>query len=144
MSSKNRYSFIAVFNYAEDGISISFPDLPDCLPCASTEDEAFKTAQEALGLHLWGMEQDGEGIPAPRPLKNIEVRNNEVAVMVEVFMPPVRERVNNRFVKKTLSLPAWLAAQAEKDNVNYSKLLQSALINYLGVDSPNSQNYKQG
>jgi predicted RNase H-like HicB family nuclease len=143
MSRKNRYSFISVFNYADDGISISFPDLPGCLPCASTEDEAFKNAQEALGLHLWGMEQDGDNIPSPTPLKSIKLDTNEVAVMVEVFMPPVRERVNNRFVKKTLSLPNWLAAQADKDNVNYSKLLQSALIDYLDVKSPNQQNFKQ-
>lgn len=143
MSRKNRYSFIAVFHYADDGISITFPDLPGCLPCASTEEEAFKNAKEALGLHLWGMEQDNEEIPSPTPLKNIGLENRDVAVMVEVFMPPVRERVNSRFVKKTLSLPAWLAAQAEKDNVNYSKLLQSALIDYLGVKAPNQQNFKQ-
>jgi predicted RNase H-like HicB family nuclease len=143
MSRKNRYSFIAVFDYADDGISISFPDLPGCLPCASTEEEAFKNAKEALGLHLWGMEQDHDVIPASTPLKDIKLTKNQVAVMVEVFMPPVRERINNRFVKKTLSLPAWLAAQAEKDNVNYSKLLQSALIDYLGVKAPNQQNFKQ-
>lgn len=142
MSRKNRYSFIAVFNYADDGISISFPDLPGCLPCADTEDEAFKNAQEALGLHLLGMEQDGDNIPSPTPLKNIHLGANEAAAMIEVFMPPIRERVNNRFVKKTLSLPAWLAAQAEKDNVNYSKLLQSALIDYLDVQSPSQQDFK--
>ena len=64
---KNRYSFIAVFNVADDGISIEFPDLPGCLPCANNMDEAFKNAREALGLHLWGMEQDNETIPEPKP-----------------------------------------------------------------------------
>ncbi len=55
---KDRYSFIAVFDVAEDGISIEFPDLPGCLPCADTMEEALKNAHEALGLHLWGLEQD--------------------------------------------------------------------------------------
>ena len=139
MTNKKRYSFIAVFHYADDGISISFPDLPGCLPCASTEEEAFKNAQEALGLHLWGMEQDGKEIPVPTPIKNIKLESGDVPVMVEVFMPSIRERAKSRFVKKTLSLPAWLAAQAEKDNVNYSKVLQSALMEYLGVKAPNKQ-----
>ena len=48
-------------------------------------------------------------------------------------MPPIRERANSRFVKKTVSLPAWLAAKADEDGVNCSKLFQQALINYLGL-----------
>lgn len=40
---KDSYRFIAVLHFADDGISISFPDLPGCLPCADTEDEALKT-----------------------------------------------------------------------------------------------------
>lgn len=44
------------------GISIEFPDLPGCYPCADKDntDEALKNAKEALGLHIWGMEQDHE------------------------------------------------------------------------------------
>ena len=39
---KDRYSFIAVFDVEDDGISIEFPDLPGCLPCAETMEEALK------------------------------------------------------------------------------------------------------
>lgn len=133
---KDRYSFIAVFDYAEDGVSIQFPDLPGCLPYAETEEEALKNAKEALGLHLWGMEQDGEAIPEPTPVYKIRVEQNQVAVLVDVFMPPVRERINSRFVKKTLSLPAWLANQADQDGVNCSRIFQNALMDYLGVTPP--------
>lgn len=133
---KERYSFIAVFDYAEDGVSIQFPDLPGCLPYAETEEEALKNAKEALGLHLWGMEQDGDAIPEPTPVHKIRVEQNQVAVLVDVFMPPVRERINSRFVKKTLSLPAWLANQADQDGVNCSRIFQNALMDYLGVTPP--------
>ena len=34
---KTRYSYVAVFSYDEDGISIEFPDLPGCLPCAEKD-----------------------------------------------------------------------------------------------------------
>ncbi len=136
---KNRYSFIAVFNYAADGISIEFPDLPGCLPCAATDDEALKNAREALGLHLYGMEQDGEAIPSPTPVRDISLGENDVAVLIDVFMPPVRERINSRFVKKTLSLPAWLANMADADGVNCSRLFQNALMDYLGVTPPRAQ-----
>lgn len=130
---KNRYSFIAIFNVADDGISIEFPDLPGCLPCADNMEEAFKNAREALGLHLWGMEQDNEAIPEPTSITNIHCNSNEVPAVIDVFMPPFRDKLNNRFVKKTLSLPAWLADMADKDGVNCSKIFQNALIEYLGV-----------
>ena len=47
---KDRYSYIALFEYAEDGINIEFPDLPGCYPCADPHDTdmAIKTAIEAI------------------------------------------------------------------------------------------------
>lgn len=131
---KNRYSFIAVFNIADDGISITFPDLPGCLPCADTLEEAVENAREALGLHLWGMEQDNESIPEPTSIQDIQLEENEVPAVIDVFMPTFRDKLNNRFVKKTLSLPAWLADMADKDGVNCSKVFQTALMEYLGVN----------
>lgn len=132
---KDRYSFVALFTYEEGGISIEFPDLPGCYPCADKDDidMAVKNAKEALGLHIWGMEQDNEEIPEPTPLSAIVRSDNQVPAIVDVFMPPIREKINNRFVKKTLSLPAWLAAKADEDGVNCSKLFQNALMEYLHV-----------
>lgn len=130
---KDRYSFIAIFSVDDDGISIEFPDLPGCLPCADNMDEAIKNAREALGLHLWGMEQDNEIIPEPTSIKNIHCKESEVPAVIDVFMPTFRDKINNRFVKKTLSLPAWLADMADEDGVNCSKIFQNALMEYLGV-----------
>jgi len=128
---KKRYEFIAVFNYADDGISIEFPDLPGCLPCADTTDEAIKNAKEAMGLHLFGMEKDGDEIPNPTPLEKIHLEKGDIPILIDVFMPTVRDRMKTRFVKKTLSLPAWLADQADAEGVNFSKVFQNALIEYL-------------
>lgn len=136
---KDRYSYVAVFSYDEDGISIEFPDLPGCYPCADKDDTegALKNAREALGLHIWGMEQDGEELPAPTPITALHLEANEVPALIEVFMPPIREKINSRFVKKTLSLPAWLAAKADEDGVNCSRIFQLALMNYLHVSEDN-------
>ena len=130
---KDRYSYVALFSYDDDGICIEFPDLPGCCPCADKDDTdmALKNAKEALGLHLWSMEQDGDDIPEPSAITSLSLEPNQVPVLIEVFMPPVRERINNKFVKKTLSLPAWLAAKADEDGVNCSKIFQHALIDYL-------------
>lgn len=109
MSKKqNRFAFPAILHYADDGISVEFPDLPGCLSCSTTTEEALVDAKEALGLHLWGMDQDGEEIPKATPVNNLKIQPNEIPVLIEVFMPPVRDRIENRFTKKTLSIPQWL------------------------------------
>lgn len=132
---KDRYTYIAVFSYDDDGITIEFPDLPGCLPCAEKDDTetALKNAKEALGLHLYGMEQDGDTIPDPTLLENIHLEPGQLPVLIDVYMPPLRERIRNRYVKKTLSIPAWLNESAVEAGVNFSQVLQNALIQQLGL-----------
>lgn len=129
----NSYAYPAFFYYDDDGISIEFPDLPGCLPCADTTEEAFHNAKEALGIHLFGMERDGDVIPAPTPVKELHPEEGGVVTLVDVFMPAVRDRVNNRAVKKTVTLPAWLNSEAEAAHINFSGLLQDALKARLNI-----------
>lgn len=130
---KDEYVFPAIFYYDEDGISIEFPDLPGCMPCAQSTEEAVKNAKEALGVHLYGMEKDNDDIPEPTDVKDIEVEEGGVLMLVDVYMPVVRDRINNKYVKKTLTLPYWLNAEAERNGVNFSGVLQEALKNYLHI-----------
>ncbi len=130
---KSMYTFPAFFYFEEDGISIEFPDLPGCLPCAHDQEEAFRNAKEALGLHLYGMEQDGEAIPEPTPVHELHPEEGGVIVMVNVFMPAVRDRMNNRSVNRTVTLPAWLNAAAAEYGINFSQVLQDALKKQMGI-----------
>ena len=134
---KDFYAFPAVFQIADDGISIFFPDLPGCLPCASSLEEAFSNAREALQLHIYGMEEDKEIIPQPSPIKNIKTNDNETIAMIEAWMPPFRESMDNKAVSKTVTLPRWLDMLAKKEKINYSHIFQQTLKQYLGVsDNP--------
>ncbi len=136
---KNEYSFFAVFEYDPDGINISFPDLPGCFSCADANDteSGLKNAREALGLHLFGMEQDGETIPEPTHISRLSLEKNQAVALISVFMPSVRASVRTSFVKKTVSLPAWLAAAADERHVNCSKVFQDALVSYLQINPAN-------
>lgn len=125
------YIYPAVFSYADDGISISFPDLPGCLSCADSEFEAIESAREVLGLYMHGLEEDNDEIPEPTSLKNITLEDNDIAVLVDVYMPVIRNKIKNIYVKKTLTLPAWLNIEAEKAGINFSQLLQKAIKNSL-------------
>ena len=132
---RDYYIYPAILTYTDMGIAIEFPDLPGCAPCADTSEEAAKNAKEAMGLHLWGMEKDHDPIPAPTDLTNLNYAKNEIPLLVEVFMPPIRERLNNKFVKKTLSIPQWLNAEAEHAGVNFSQILQNGLKEYLHIQN---------
>jgi len=131
---KNEYAYPAFFYFDEDGISIEFPDLPGCLSCAHSTEEAFRCAKEALGLHLYGMEKDHEIIPEPTPVNDLKPDCGGVVAMVNVFMPAVRERINNRSVNRTVTLPAWLNAAALERNINFSQVLQDALKTQIGMN----------
>ena len=128
MKKPDRYVYPAVLTY-EDGyeIAVTFPDLPGCATSGETDTEALMMAKEALGLHLWGMENDGDELPAPSPIRAIELEAGEIVALVEVYMPSVRLSQENRSVNRTVTLPAWLNAQAMERGVNFSQVLQDAL-----------------
>ena len=121
---KDMYVFPAVFHVEDDGISIYFPDLPGCLPCADTMESAFHNAKEALQLHLYGMEEDEEAIPMPSRVSDVRLEANETLAMIEAWMPPFREKMLNKSTTKTVTIPRWLDIIARKEKVNYSHLLQ--------------------
>jgi len=129
----DRYIYPAIFDYADDGISVEFPDLPGCLTCGDSDEEAIRMAKDALALHLYGMEQDKESIPTPTKAGQFHVESNQVVVLVEVWMPLFRDRMEDKAVKKTLTIPKWLNDLAEENQVNFSRILQNALVEHLGV-----------
>lgn len=132
----NSYSFLAIFDYAADGISVEFPDLPGVFTCGDTEEEAYRNANEALGLHLFGMEEDNDEIPSPSKIRDLSVNKNQVVVLVNVFMPLVRSRVKKATIKKTLTIPKWINDLAEENKINFSQVLQEALKERLNVKDP--------
>ena len=81
------------------------------------------------------MEKDNDLIPEPTDITALKYSDNEIPLLVEVFMPQIRERLNNKFVKKTLSIPQWLNAEAEHAGVNFSLILQNGLKDYLHMQT---------
>ncbi len=136
MKHASQYTYVSLMKKeADGGYSVRFPQLEGCITEGDNLTDAIKMAQEAMSLHLYGMEQDGEAIPEAI-LDNIKVEEGEMIVPVTAWMTPFREEMENRSVKKTLTIPAWLNDAAERRRVNYSQILQSALKDYLGVYHP--------
>lgn len=118
MKRPSEYTFAAVFEKEADGrYSVSFPQLEGCFTEGDTFEDARRMAVDAMSLHLYGMEQDGETIPKA----NLELQaEGGLVVPITAWMTPFRDEMENRAVKKTLTIPAWLNDAAERHGVNYS------------------------
>lgn len=129
----NRLFYPALFHKAEEGgVWISFPDIPECLTEGDNMDDAYNMAIDALGLCLADMEKNNIPFPAPSPVDKITVDADALLVVIEFDMLAYKKRTSSKSVKKTLTIPAWLNEQAIQLNINFSQVLQDALIEKVG------------
>lgn len=127
------YIYPAIFTYADDGISIDFPDLAGCISCGSDDYDAVKNAKEALALYMTDLENEKKRIPKPTPVSKIKLENNQHVFPIEVWMPYHRALVETTMVKKTLTIPSWLNVMGEHHKINFSQLLTKALREELSL-----------
>ena len=127
-------TYLAVLEPGEDGsYGISFPDLPGCFSLGENLIEAQQMAEEAASLHVYGMERDGEEIPTPSVSLPRETTDGMVVMPVTIHPDLYKMKRDNERVKTNITLPAWLKRIAEEQKVNYSRLLETALIEYLQI-----------
>ena len=129
----NRLFYPAVFHTAEEGgFWVTFPDIPECMTQGDNMQEAYEMAVDALGLALTSREAEKEEIPKASSLDEVDAEDGTL-VIVEFDMAEYRRRNSSRAVKKTLSIPEWLNEAAVREGVNFSQILQEALMSKLGI-----------
>lgn len=94
----------------------------------------MRSAREVLELCLYEREEYHRDIPKASLFRELQAGEGKSMLMVDVWMVPVRDRLKNKAVKKTLTIPRWLNDIAEAHDVNFSQVLQSSLKEYLGVN----------
>lgn len=128
-----KYAYPAIFTPEEDGgFSVVFPDLEGCFTCGDDMADALFMAEDALALVLYGYESDGREIPAPSKMEDLKLNAGEFVNSVACDTMEYRKRFNNKAVKKTLTIPEWLNETAMAMNINFSQVLQDALIQKVG------------
>ena len=103
----------------EEGYWVEFPDLEGCQTCGSTLEETMELAQEALGLYLVSLMENHQDIPAPSNIADVTTDDGQVTY---ISTDVDKYRRDTRAVKKMLSIPAWLAKEAEGENVTKKKI----------------------
>lgn len=99
--------------------------------------DAIEMARDAIGLKGIDLEDDGKEIPeasdydtalkrAGEDAEDFDYRNG-VLTMVDVDFITYRMRMDNKMVRRNVTLPNWLNLEAERLHLNVSKVLQEAL-----------------
>ena len=136
-------AYPACFFKEENGYSVIFPDLNWLATCGDTLDEALAMAVDCLAGYLYTCQRDGDPIPAPSSLTEVdpamvakELEFEYGDVFVNLVTVDVAEYAKTHFeksVKKTLTIPAWLNNAALEQNINFSQVLQEALKEKLRI-----------
>ena len=90
--------------------------------------EAIEMARDAIGMAGCYYEDEKREIPEPTAPNAIKLTDGELLSIVDVDLDEYRRKHANRTVRKNLTIPYWLNEEAEKAHINFSAVLQSALL----------------
>ena len=124
-----KYVYPAIFTPEEKGFSVYFPDLEGCYTCGDDLQNALMMAEDVLAFVLYDLEREGKVIPKASKLSDVIVeRSEEFVNYIVCDTIEYAKRHNGKAVKKTLTIPAWLNEAAMKAEINFSQVLQEALL----------------
>ena len=124
----------AIFHKAEEGgYWVTFPDLPECVTEGDDMEEAYGMAVDALGLALIDRIKSKEELSKASSIENIERQEDGSVVVIQFDKAEYERKHNNKAVKKTLTIPEWLNEEALAMNINFSQVLQEALMEKVGI-----------
>ena len=124
-----KYIYPAIFTPEGHGkFSINFPDLNGCYTCGDNLSDRMEMAQDALAFMITHLEDEKREIPAASSINALTVNGEEFATYISCDTTVYRRLMNNAAVKKTLSNPSWLNDSTMAAGLNFSQVLQKALL----------------
>ena len=142
------YSYPGLFIKSKDGLTVKFKDFNNATIQGKDLNDCINMGQDLLATLILDLKEENIKIPLPSELNsyNIEKEVNELNKLAGkniykkddcfvsyVSVDPIEyARLHfDKLDKKTLTIPHWLNVKGQKANVNFSKLLTQALIDYL-------------
>ena len=126
-----KYVYPVIFEEDEGKIGVTVPDIPCCFTFGDDMADAIFMAEDVMAMMLADYEDNSKEVPKPSRIQ--DVKTDGIVSLVVADITEWRKLVNNKVIKKTLSIPAWLNARAEKAAVNFSQVLQEALCPKLNI-----------
>lgn len=129
-----KYIYTAVFTPSDDGKKYyaRIPDLDGCISTGHDLSDAIEQITDAASGWLVVAEDNDDPITPPTPQDKIEAPQGALKSLIQVDTLAYRAKTDTRAVRKNVSLPAWMAAMADKRHINCSQILQEGLMQRLG------------
>lgn len=118
----------AVFQKEETGYSVWVPDIEGCVSQGDSLNEAIENISEAIGLSVETLAEHGMDIPVPSAPEKIAAEKDQFVSVIAFDPIEFDAKYSIKPVDKTLSIPYWLNTMAERSNIDFSDLLQKALM----------------
>lgn len=112
------------------GYTVVVPDLPGCVTEGQDLLDAIEMGVDAASGWILGELEEGNNIPAPT-LRKEDIKLEEADSFISMLvldMDAYAEKYGEKTVRKNISIPAWLNTYGEKNNINFSRVLQEALL----------------
>ena len=119
------FVYPAVFHKENDAYWVEFPDLEGCQTYGGTLNETMACAQEALAGYLLTLLEENRELVPPSDVLAV---SNDGDGFVTLVTCDINQYQDARAVKKTLTIPAWLNERAVSMGINFSQVLQEALM----------------
>lgn len=126
-------AYPVIFHNTDEGYVAYIPDF-GCGTQGHDITEAIYMARDAIGLMGITIQDDGESIPSPSPIKSVKTKDGEFVSLIDIDFDEYRRKVDNRTVRRNVTLPSWLDEEARKSNINVSDVLRRALKHELHLD----------
>ncbi len=123
------FVYPAVFHREESAYWVDFPDLEGCHTYGGSINETMEAAQEALAAYLLTLLEQEKVISAPSDISSIRVDDG----FVSLVSCDINQYKDTKAVKKTLTIPSWLNDRAISMGINFSQVLQEALLSKLAI-----------
>ena len=128
----------ACFFKEKKGYSVVFPDLNWLATSGKNEENALEKAVDCLAGYLYFLKKEGEKAPKASKIKDVSLEKvakeldasteNAFVNMVSVDVEEYAKEHFEKSVRKTLTIPVWLDRAGQDKKINFSKVLQEALI----------------
>ncbi len=120
----------------QSGYCVTMPDLKGCVTQGNSLAEAIEMAVDAASGWILDELEDGNKIPQPSDISEIKIENKgDFVNMIVLDMDSYSEKYGNKAVRKNCTIPAWLNTVAEKNDINFSAVLQEALCQKLNINT---------
>ncbi|MBP1562416.1 MAG: type II toxin-antitoxin system HicB family antitoxin [Oscillospiraceae bacterium] len=125
---------VIIIPTGENDYFVRIPDM-DIATQGNSIENAIDMARDAICLTAVDMQEDGKPLPAASDISAVTSEEKRAIItLVDADVTAYKRMLDKRAVRKNVTIPSWLNEAAEAQHINFSAVLQSALMEQLNIN----------